>query len=120
MFKSDSNNRGIADTNNIMATEITSCQVGLWTFIGNTVSGYLLNFRKKDLVLEMFADTGQEVIWMWQGFCWNFEVARYTFCMKLVEGQLACRTAISSHSSPLAKFYEEQRLRLDVNSKLMT
>ena len=37
--------------------EITSCQVGLRTFIDNTLSGYLLN-----LVLEMFADTGQEVI----------------------------------------------------------
>ena len=43
----------------------------MWTFIGNTLSGYLVNFRK------MFADTGQEVIWMWQGFCWLTNV-QYT------------------------------------------
>ena len=41
--------------------EITSCQVGLWTFIGNTLSGYGLNFRKR-FSSGTFADTGQEVI----------------------------------------------------------
>ena len=50
--------------------EITSCQVGLWTFI-HTFSGYLLNFRKRF--------SSGNVCWhrsgshrMWQGFCWNF------------------------------------------------
>ena len=28
----------------------------------------------KDLVLKMFADSGQEVIWMWQGCRWNFKL----------------------------------------------
>ena len=48
MFKSGSNSRRVAWVKNVPGTgyrkEITSCQVGLTTFIGNTLSGYLLNF----------------------------------------------------------------------------
>ena len=46
MFKTSSNNRGVAEVNHGHRKEITSCQVGLWTIIVNTLSGYLLNFWK--------------------------------------------------------------------------
>ena len=48
VFISGSNNRGTADIKDIMATrkKIASCEVGLWTFIGNTLIAYLQNFRK--------------------------------------------------------------------------
>ena len=50
--------------------EITSCQVGLRTFIDNTLNGYLLN-----LVLEMFADTGSHL--NVAGLSLKFQVVRY-------------------------------------------
>ena len=47
MFKSGSNNRGVAEVKDIMATGKRSqvARLVLWTFI-HTFSGYLLNFRK--------------------------------------------------------------------------
>ena len=71
MFKSGSNNRGVAEVKDIMATGKRS-QVArlviLLTFVSNTLSGYLLNFRKR-FSSGKFADIGQEVIGTWQGFC---------------------------------------------------
>ena len=54
LFKSGSNNRGVAEVKDIMATGKRS-QVArlviLLTFVSNTLRGYLLNLEK-DLVLE--------------------------------------------------------------------
>ena len=50
VFISGSNNRGVADITEIMATGKRSQVViigWLWTFIGNTLFGYLQNFRKR-------------------------------------------------------------------------
>ena len=60
MFISGSNIRGVADIKEIMVTGKRSQVVIIgWfgTFIGNTLIGYLQNFRKR-FSLEMFADTG--------------------------------------------------------------
>ena len=64
MFKGGSNNRGVAEVKDIMATGKRS-QVArlviLLTFVSNTLRGYLLNFRKR-FSSGKFADIGQEVI----------------------------------------------------------
>ena len=63
MFKSaGSNNRGVAEVKDIMTTAKRSqvVRLVLWTFI-HTFSGYYW-ILEKYLVLEMLADTGQEVI----------------------------------------------------------
>ena len=64
--------------------EITSCQVGLWTFIANILSCYLLNFRKRF--------SSGNVCWHRPGNYLNvtglslkFQVARYMY-IKLVVG----------------------------------
>ena len=116
MFKSGSNNRGVAEVKDIMATGKRSqvARLVLWTFI-HTFSGYLLNFRK------IFSSGN--VCWhrpgshrMWQGFRWNF-----VLYMKLVVGELACDNSHFSCSSPLAMFCEEERLQLsDRNSILVS
>ena len=62
MFKSGSNNRGVAEVKDIMATGKRSQVARLVcepSFILLVVTYWIL---EKDLVLEMFADTGQEVI----------------------------------------------------------
>ena len=85
MFKSGSNNRGVAEVKDIMATEKRSqvARLVLWTFI-HTFSGYLLNFRKRFSSGNVcWHRPGSH--WMWQGFCWNFMLY-----MKLVAGELAC------------------------------
>ena len=61
MFKSGSNNRGVAEVKDIMATGKRSQVARLVcepSFILLVVTYWIL---EKDLVLEMFADTGQEV-----------------------------------------------------------
>ena len=82
MFKSGSNNRGVAEVKDIMATGKRSqvARLVLWTFI-HTFSGYLNWILEKDLFLEMFADTGQEVIECGRDFaeiscCWVYEIGR--------------------------------------------
>ena len=63
MFKSGSNNRGVAEVKDIMATGKRSqvarlvCEPSLLIF---SVVTYLI--LEKGLVLEMFADIGQEII----------------------------------------------------------
>ena len=88
MFKSGSNNRGVAEVKDInfigRRKEITSCQVSLWTFIGNILSGYLL-------CLLTQARKSLNVV----GFSLKFHVAR---SMKLVAGVLGCN---NSHFSLL-------------------
>ena len=80
MFKSGCNNRGVAGVKDIVK------------FI-HTFSGYLW-LLEKDLVLEVFADTGQEVIECGRDLV-KFHVAEY---VKPVAGELACN---NSHFSLL-------------------
>ena len=61
--------------------EITSCQVGLRTFIGNTLSGYLLNFSSGN-VCRHRPGSHLNVA----GLSLKFQVVRY----EIRRGELTC------------------------------
>ena len=85
MFKSGSNNRGVAEVKDINWPQERDHKLpGLWTFIGNIISGYLL-------CLLTQARKSLNVV----GFSLKFHVAR---SMKLVAGVLGCN---NSHFSLL-------------------
>ena len=81
MFKSGSNNTVVAEVKDIVVTGKRSQVARLVcepSFILLVVTYWIL---EKDLVLEMFADTGQEVIECGRDFaeiscCWVYEIGR--------------------------------------------
>ena len=72
----------------------------------------------------MFADMGQEIIWMWQDFPWNFkllDIYVYEISSGGRGGISLWKQPFLFTPRPLAMFCEEERLWLSVrNSTLMT